>query len=80
MVLSNNTGVVDDDKVCVEKVDDDCFWEFGVLVFAFACSRPFSSFFWHVRIITESTKQCRGWSRTTNLNHVRDDGGIGLIG
>jgi len=42
MVLSDNTGVVDDDEVCVEGVDDDCFWEFGFLVFGFACSGPFS--------------------------------------
>ena len=45
MVLSDNTGVVDDGEVCVEAVDDDCFWEFAFLVFGFACSGPFSSFF-----------------------------------
>jgi len=39
MVLSDKTGVVDDNKVCLEGVDDDC------LVFGFACSGPFSSSF-----------------------------------
>ena len=80
MVLSDNTGVVDDGEVCVEAVDDDCFWEFAFLVFGFACSGPFSSFFWHVGIITESTEQCRGWSHTTNPNRGQDNGGIGLVG
>jgi len=43
MVLSDNSGVVDDGKVCVEGVNDNCFWEFGFLVFGFAFSGPFSS-------------------------------------
>jgi len=36
--------------------------------------------FWHVGIITESTKQCRGWSHTTNPKRWRDAGGICLVG
>ena len=78
MVLSDNTGVADDDKVCVERVDD-CFCKFGFLVLGFACSGPFSLLFWHVRIITESTKQCRGWPHTIKPNRGQDDGGIGLV-
>jgi len=42
MVLSDKTGVVDHDEVCVEGVNNYFFWEFGFLVFGFACSGPFS--------------------------------------
>ncbi len=44
MVLSDNTSVVDDNKICVEGVDD-CSWEFGYLIFGFTCTGEFSSYF-----------------------------------
>ena len=44
MVMSDNTSVVDDNEVCVERVDDDCLWEFDFLVLGIACSGNFFKF------------------------------------